>query len=94
MQWRLYDNRTYYACRFGGVLRCNHPAGDMDRAGYWEEQQMTTTAHEDQFAPESTPWIEATERPVYNEREAIAAWLNKHGYREIAARIRAGEHLA
>lgn len=55
---------------------------------------MTTTAHEDQFAPEIIPWTEATERPVYNEREAIAAWLNKHGYREIAARIRAGEHLA
>lgn len=27
-----------------------------------------------------------------NEAEAIAAWLDRHGYREIAARIRAGEY--
>lgn len=56
---------------------------------------MTTTAHEDQFTPErgSIRNTEATFRAPYGEREAIAAWLAKHGYREIAARVRAGEHL-
>lgn len=62
---------------------------------------MTTTAHEDQFTPEA----DGAETAVYTlgqaicdardkECEVIAAWLDRHGYREIAARIRAGEHLA
>ncbi len=67
---------------------------------------MTTTAHEDQFAPETDGaetiayrlgqvLFDAT-RALASEAEAksIATWLDKHGYREIAARIRAGEHLA
>lgn len=48
---------------------------------------MTTTAHEDQF-------IAATPTPISKDAEAIADWLDRHGYREIAARIRAGEYLA
>lgn len=69
---------------------------------------MTSTAHEDQFtaplAPATdrmTEWAQwaAKKRAEIDlalfrepEAEAIAAWLDRHGYREIAARIRAGEY--
>lgn len=82
-----HDNRPNHARRNHRVFRRNHPAGDVDRAGYQEDEQVTTTAHEDQFTVAPTP-------PISKEAEAIAAWLDRHGYREIAARIRAGEHLA
>lgn len=71
---------------------------------------MTSTAHEDQFtaplAPATdrmTEWAQwaakkRAEIDLASFREpgdeVIAAWLDRHGYREIAARIRAGEHLA
>ena len=48
---------------------------------------MSTTAHEDQFTAAPTP-------PISKDAEAIAVWLDRNGYREIASRIRAGEHLA
>lgn len=62
---------------------------------------MTTTAHEDQFT-EWTQWAAAKRAEVNRmvstsaetEAEAIAAWLDRHGYREIATRIRAGEYRA
>lgn len=60
---------------------------------------MTSTAHEDQFTPEpaSTGWTTREMVGMFqdgrtDEREAIAAWLAEYGYREIATRIRAGEH--
>lgn len=108
MQWMLYDNRTYHACRFGGILRCNHPAGDVDRAGYREERQVTTTAHEDQFI---APFAEASEKLTdwarwaekkrleidytlfrENEIETIAKWIYEQGYHELATRIWAREY--
>lgn len=58
---------------------------------------MTTTAHEDQFTAECiTIWnaMAANTLPISKDAKAIAVWLDRHGYREIAARIRAGEHLA
>ena len=61
---------------------------------------MTSTAHEDQFIPEpgSTGW---TTREMVNmyasgraeEREAVVALLLKHGYRQIADALKAGQHL-
>lgn len=71
---------------------------------------MTTTAHEDQFtAPfaeaseKLTKWAQWAEKKRLEidyillrdtEAEAIAKWLDRHGYRELATRIRAGEHWA
>lgn len=71
---------------------------------------MTTTAHEDQFAApmaaasqKMTEWAQWAEKKRAEidclllrntEADVIAAWLDRHGYREIAARIRAGEYRA
>ncbi len=61
---------------------------------------MTSTAYDDQFAPEpSTPrWvITRVDLETYamgraDERAEIVALLLKHGYRQIADAIKAGEH--
>ena len=82
-----HDNHPHNASRNARILRCNHPAGHVDRAGYRKDEQVTTTAHEDQFTVAPT-------LPISKDAEAIAAWLDRHGYRELATRIRAGEHLA
>lgn len=61
---------------------------------------MTSTACDDQFAPEptSTGWVitlaevEAYAMGRADERAEIVALLLKHGYRQIADAIKAGQH--
>lgn len=59
---------------------------------------MTTTAYDDQFALEPAPgWTTREMVDMYaqgraDERAAVVALLLKHGYRQIADAIEAGEH--
>lgn len=59
---------------------------------------MTSTACDDQFTP--MPPLNPTTRDMLDmycvgradTEDQIAAWLHMRGYREIAARIKAGEY--
>lgn len=60
---------------------------------------MTSTAHEDQFAPDPTNvgWSTRDMLDAYtvgraDERAEVVALLLKHGYRQIADAIEAGQH--
>ncbi len=60
---------------------------------------MTSTAYDDQFAPDPTSagWSTRDMLDAYavgqqDERESVIALLLKHGYRQIADAIKAGEH--
>ena len=63
---------------------------------------MTTTAYDDQFAPEpparsagftTREMVDMFNKGRAEERKLLVAWFRKHGRPQIADQIEAGEHL-